>query len=463
MSQRESLPGIGDVVADKYRIESLLGQGGMGAVYLAQHLVTDKRVALKWLLPRAETAPDEIERFIREARAAARIEHPNIVDIYDVGEHAGSFFLVMEYLKGRAFAEAVKVAPLPPGETLRSLLPAMRGVHAAHRRGVVHRDLKPDNIFLCFDEDGEPLDTKVLDFGISKVREHHTETGPSLTSTGMVMGTPHYIAPEQAEDAKSVDGRADVYAMGVILYQALGGEVPFDAESLTALLLKITRGEPRHLAELNTELPASLCDVVMKAMARPPEDRYPDMAALMEALGPFIGNQSLPAGTIPSAASVDASSATPLASPSDVARAEREAAGAPRGWLIGVAALVLVAVVLWLALALGEPAAEHPVTPAAVAVPEPAPAPQPAPQPVAEPELEPEPETESTAEPAKKPKARKKRRRQTPEAEATPAPPVPPTPTAQRKPEPSPQAPAEPDSKTTSKGRLGIEMNREQF
>jgi serine/threonine-protein kinase len=344
VAQQEQLPKIGDMVANKYRIERLLGSGGMGTVFYAQHLVTDKRVALKWLSPRPDTSADDVERFVREARAAARISHPNIVDIYDVGEHEGSLFLVMELLEGRSLGDAMRAAPLPAGPTLQSLLPAMRGLHAAHKRGFVHRDLKPDNLFLCYDDEGEPLQVKVLDFGISKVRELGTSRMASLTLSGTVMGTPHYIAPEQAEDSKSVDARADVYSMGVILYQALSGQLPYDAESLTALLLKITRGQPEPLRMLRADLPRGLPEAVMKAMAREPADRFADMGALIDALAPFAGQQALALSSLTHSGDPRPSGTTPLAAPSMLSRGPQTVRNR---WMSVTVLLLVIAMAAW--------------------------------------------------------------------------------------------------------------------
>jgi tRNA A-37 threonylcarbamoyl transferase component Bud32 len=285
------MPRAGDVVAGKYRIESVIGEGGMGAVFAATHMLTGKRVALKWMLP--ELASDEaaVQRFVREAQAAGRIDHTNIVDIYDVGEHEGSTFLVMEYLHGDTLAKAVESGSLDARQVIQLLLPAMRGVAAAHKTGVIHRDLKPDNIFLCRESDGAYLEPKVLDFGISKVQSSGTEGQASnnmrLTRTGAVMGTPYYMSPEQIRGSSEVDQRTDVYAFGVILYEALTGRVPFDADAYSALILEIATGTPKRPRELRPELPEALDRVVMKAMAREPGDRYQSVDALARALEPF--------------------------------------------------------------------------------------------------------------------------------------------------------------------------------
>lgn len=284
------MPKIGDVVADKYDIAKLIGEGGMGSVFMATHKLTGKEVALKWMLPELAKNEDAVQRFLREAQAAGRINHPNVVDIYDVGEHESSYFLVMEYLRGETLTETLERQQLEPGPVVDIIVPCLRGVAAAHNKGVVHRDIKPDNIFLCHSEDGVYLYPKVLDFGISKLSGADSQMNPRLTRTGAVMGTPYYMSPEQVRGSSEVDGRCDVYAFGVILYEALTGQVPFNAETYSALVLEIATGTPRDPRELRPSLPDELAEAVLKAMARDPEDRYPDIRAFAEAIVPFADN-----------------------------------------------------------------------------------------------------------------------------------------------------------------------------
>jgi eukaryotic-like serine/threonine-protein kinase len=281
------MPRAGDVVAGKYRIEEVIGEGGMGAVFAATHALTGKRVALKWMLP--ELAEDEaaVQRFMREAQAAGRIAHPNVVDIYDVGEHEGSTFLVMECLQGETLTKAFGRKELGAQQIIALLIPAMQGVAAAHRTGVVHRDLKPDNIFLCRDQDGAYREPKVLDFGISKVSAAEGQMSPRLTRTGAVIGTPYYMAPEQIRGLPDVDKRADVYALGVILYEALTGRVPFDGDTYSALVLEVVTGTPRRLRDLRPDVPRGLEEVVFKAMAREPDARFQDVESFARALEPY--------------------------------------------------------------------------------------------------------------------------------------------------------------------------------
>lgn len=281
------MPQVGEVVAGKYRIDAVIGAGGMGAVFAATHLLTSKRVALKWMLPELASDAGALQRFLREAQAAGRIDHPNVVNVHDVGEHEGSTFLVMEFLYGETMTEAMARGDLDARQVIELLLPAMRGVAAAHKMGVVHRDLKPDNIFLCRGADGSYREPKVLDFGISKVSSSDGQVSPRLTRTGAIMGTPYYMSPEQVRGSDEVDRRTDVYAFGVILYEALTGHVPFDAISYGALIVAIVTGTPKRPRELRPELPAELEAVVMRAMAREQVDRFPDVESLALALEPF--------------------------------------------------------------------------------------------------------------------------------------------------------------------------------
>ncbi|MEY4514884.1 MAG: hypothetical protein RLZZ450_7006, partial [Pseudomonadota bacterium] len=209
-------PNLGDVVADKYRLDRVLGEGGMSTVYAAANVITGKPVAIKWLQPEIIKDEEQSQRLLREAQATSSLDHPNVVNVFDVGRHAGALFLVMELLHGEPLSELLQRGPHDPYEIVRLMMPVLRGVHAAHRGGVVHRDLKPDNIFICRDPHGdEPREPKVLDFGISKLTDELTP-GQELTREGTVFGTPQYMAPEQMRDARVADARSDVYALGVI-------------------------------------------------------------------------------------------------------------------------------------------------------------------------------------------------------------------------------------------------------
>ncbi|MDD9938766.1 MAG: serine/threonine-protein kinase, partial [Myxococcales bacterium] len=267
------LPSPGEVVAAKYRVEAAIGAGGMGAVYRARHERTGKAVALKWLQPELARQERAAKRFIREARASARIRHPNVVDIYDVEEQDGHAFLVMELLEGETLRDLLRARRLSIDECLALLVPAMRGVAAAHARGVVHRDIKPDNLFIArHADDAQRSVPKVLDFGISKVAADTPLAEGTLTATGAILGTPHYMSLEQLQ-GEEVDARSDIYAFGVVLYECLVGERPFDGESFSAIVVKVATETPVDPCKARPELPAGPRDVVLNAMARAREAR----------------------------------------------------------------------------------------------------------------------------------------------------------------------------------------------
>ncbi len=275
-------PPVGMVVAGKYEIEALIGQGGMGAVYRAQHVLTHRRVALKWLL-----ADDEAMRmrFVREARAMGALEHPNVVGILDIGEESGAVYLVMEYVEGESLREHLNRKPVSAARAVSLLMPALEGIAAAHQAGIVHRDLKPANLFVCLDRDGTAYGTKVLDFGVAlSLRQSGSSLG--LTQSGAVVGTPRYMAPEQIRSAK-IDARADQFAMGLILYEMLTGRLPYDAEVYEALVVEIATVTPPSPRVFVEGLPEGLSEVVLKALAKSPDDRFEDIAAFAQALEPF--------------------------------------------------------------------------------------------------------------------------------------------------------------------------------
>ena len=290
---------IGEVVADKYRIERLLGAGGMAEVYAAVNIRTDRHVALKWILPALAASPEVLARFRREALAAGRINHPNVVTIFDVVEHQGSACLVMELLAGETLAERMKrTGPMDFVEAVAIMLPAMRGVAAAHAHGVIHRDLKPDNIFLCMDADGSMRDCKVLDFGVSKLTVADAATTGNITLSGNVVGTPEYMAPEQVRAGKHADHRIDIYSLGVVFYELLAGRPPFVGEHFSGLMLDIMQRDPPPLHTLRTDVPRRLAGVIHRALARDLDRRYPDMPTYIMAVE-AVGRDELklPMGT----------------------------------------------------------------------------------------------------------------------------------------------------------------------
>ena len=242
---------VGRTIEGRYRIVGILGEGGMGAVYAAEHLLLGRKVALKRLHP--ELAADEaaVARFQREARAAAATGHEHIVEILDMGyAEDGAPFLVMEYLTGENLAQALRrEARLAPARACYVVGQILAGLEAVHDKGIVHRDLKPDNVFLTRKQ-GRNDYVKLLDFGVSKMRSSDgTEPNP-LTRTGVMMGTPHYMSPEQASGTRTIDHRVDLYAVGVILYECLSGTLPFDGPNYHALLQSILLSSPRPLESL---------------------------------------------------------------------------------------------------------------------------------------------------------------------------------------------------------------------
>jgi serine/threonine protein kinase len=284
------LPKPGELIGAKYLVERLLGLGGMGAVYEAKHRVTGKHFALKLLLPELTMRDDVVKRFIREAQVAGRFQHPNVVEVYDIGEHGASFFMVMELLHGESLALRLeRVERLPVATACQLMMQCLDALAAAHGAGIIHRDLKPANIFLCEARRGETL-AKVLDFGISKLTDLPGIPKATTTDTGTVMGTPFYMAPEQLR-SRGVDHRVDIYALGVTLYQLLSGRQPYIADNYPDLVIKIWTETPPSLEVLAPDTPAELADVVARAMARSADDRFADAEAMSRALEPFASGK----------------------------------------------------------------------------------------------------------------------------------------------------------------------------
>lgn len=263
-------------VVGKYLVERKLGEGAMGAVYAARHALTDKEVALKFMLGRR---PGARERLLREARAAARVKHPNLLDIYDVEEHEGQLYLIMERLRGDPLSAVLTAGPLDAADAVDLLMPALRGVHAGHLAGVVHRDLKPDNLFVCHDGAGRTV--KVLDFGISKLL---FESGAVLTREGMALGTPAYMAPEQLT-GRPVDARADQYALAGVLFEMVEGAPPYhDRASIDALLASKLAGA----LPMSRPHPPALVEALHRALDGDPDARFAsveDFAHAVEGVG----------------------------------------------------------------------------------------------------------------------------------------------------------------------------------
>ncbi len=280
-----SVPGA--VILGKYRVERIIGEGGMGFVVEATHLALGHSVAIK-ILRNERKDKELIARFEREAEIAARLKTEHIARVSDAGKTAhGEPFLVMELLEGRTLEDEIKTrGPLPIRETIDFMLQACAGVGAAHAAGLVHRDIKPANLFVTRRRDGTPV-IKVLDFGLTKAPDDAAVT--ALTSTTTTFGTPQYMSPEQIRSAKFVDARTDQHALGCVLYECLVGKPAYDAETLTALAVQIATRMPDPASSRRPEIPAALDDVIVRALAKEPVDRFPDLAGFALALVPFGG------------------------------------------------------------------------------------------------------------------------------------------------------------------------------
>jgi serine/threonine-protein kinase len=278
------------VLAGKYRIERRIGRGGMAEVYAATHEVLQQTVAIKILLPDVAANSGATARFINEARAAARIRGENVAAVTDVGSlDDGTAFMVLEYLEGEDLEDyAMREGPLPPELAVDFVLQALQALAQAHTQGFVHRDIKPSNLFLSRRHDGATI-VKVLDFGISKAPRLNESTEGHATSTRTVLGSPYYMAPEQARSARSVDPRADQWAVGVTLYRLLTGELPFGGETLTELLLEIVEATPLRPRSYRPELPEGLEGVVLRCLKKDRAERFANVAELAQALQPFAG------------------------------------------------------------------------------------------------------------------------------------------------------------------------------
>jgi serine/threonine protein kinase len=277
----------GDEVLGKLRVIRLLGAGGLGAVYEVEHTLTKHRRALKLLHPKYRSDPEVVQRFLREASAAGHIGNPHIVEMFDAGSlPSGEPYLLMEMLQGQPLSALFRdEGRLPIGLAASLVHQAARALEDVHRSGVVHRDLKPDNLFVVT-RDGRPF-VKVLDFGIS--RFDSALTGAlTVTRAGTAMGTPLYMAPEQMRGAHDVDGRADLYALGVILYEALAGGLPYWAESFAELSALVLGGQPRPLSEHRPDVPAPLAAIVHRALSPDRDQRFSSAAELAASLEPFV-------------------------------------------------------------------------------------------------------------------------------------------------------------------------------
>ncbi len=289
--ERVTEPVEGEILAGKYRIERVLGRGGMGVVVQAHHTVLGERVAIKFLLADQVTSNDSLVRFLREAKAAARIKSQHIARVSDVGTlDDGAPYMVMEYLEGRDLSQVLEVERVIRTEdAVDFLIQACDAIAEAHAAGIIHRDIKPANLFLTRHHDGSPL-IKVLDFGISKFSAADEPDG--ITRTAAIMGSALYMSPEQLQRTKHVDLRTDIYALGITLYELLSCRQPFEAETLPELAVAIVMGEPTPLGQLRPDLDPGLIAVIEKAFARDLNQRFQNVGDFVLALQPYAPARS---------------------------------------------------------------------------------------------------------------------------------------------------------------------------
>ncbi len=286
-------PQPGEIVEGKYRIERMLGEGAMGGVFTAFHMLRRANVALKFMSEQASRMPESVERFINEAVAASQIESDHVVKIFDVGRWGQLPYLVMEILEGRDLAAEIEAQtragqPMPVPRAVHFTLQILRALQVAHARRIVHRDLKPANAFVI-NKDGEPDFVKILDFGISKQNEPGSV---HLTRTNVSMGTPLYMAPEQAKSARDADARSDVYSVTCILYELLTGRPPHEADNYNLLLYKLFQEEPPRIETLRPDLPRELAAVVHRGLSKDASARVQSASELGALLAPFSDNRS---------------------------------------------------------------------------------------------------------------------------------------------------------------------------
>jgi serine/threonine-protein kinase len=290
-------PLIGLVLSDRYRILRKVGEGGMGAVYQAEHALIEKRIALKVLFPELTRRTDLVARFLQEAKAASRIGHENVIDISDFGQSPEGFvYIAMEYLDGRDLSQLIKSdGPQPWSRARPILMQIAKALRAAHEHGIIHRDMKPENVFLI-QREGRPDFVKVLDFGIAK-SVNDDAGGPRLTQAGMIFGTPEYMSPEQAQ-GQTPDHRVDVYALGCLMYHLLTGDVPFHADNFMGILTKhmLEPVVPPRQRNPDIGIPADVEAVCMRALEKDRDKRWQDMDAFYRALGHAGGEPFEPTG-----------------------------------------------------------------------------------------------------------------------------------------------------------------------
>jgi eukaryotic-like serine/threonine-protein kinase len=376
----ESASLVGFALEERYHILREIGRGGMGIVYEAEHVDLGKRVAIKVMLEKYADDDEAVTRFKREALAASRIGNPHIIDVSHIGAAPdGRPFVVMELLDGEPLSKVLeRTGPMPPWRAVHIMRQVLRAVGAAHAKGIIHRDLKPDNIFIVNRDDQHDF-VKLLDFGISKMIDTGEQMAATrLTTTGVVMGTPLYMAPEQATGS-GVDHRVDLYAAGVILFEMLSGRPPFNETNYNLLVAKLITATPPHLDDLRRGLPAALVTAVHRALEKDPDHRFTSAEAFAQSLPTdrAISEPNLEiAHTLPPGVSLHAP-------PRSLARPP----ASRKGWLIGIGAVVVAigaAAIVGVVVSGDSSKPATPPAPAPVVAPAPAPeapAPPPAPAP----------------------------------------------------------------------------------
>jgi serine/threonine-protein kinase len=367
-AQERFEPKPGFVVAGKYRVERVIGEGGMGVVVAATHVELDQQVAIKFLLPEAMRHPEVVERFLREAKVAAKVKSEHVARVSDVGSVTGKAgdtdgvpFIVMEYLEGSDLAAMIAASGrLPLDEACEIGLQACEGLAEVHAAGIVHRDLKPSNLFVTRRSDGSPC-VKLLDFGISKlsVPSGDSSGDPALTATATIMGSPSYMSPEQLRSTKEVDARTDVWALGAVLYEAMTGKPAFRGETVPQVCFLIGSEDPAPPSTLRAEIPAELERVLLACLDKKAETRATlvDLARALVDLAPPRGRASLERveavlGAQPSKPK-EVSSPLSLRAAEEVARTQASWGDDRKGKRGGGGLLVLLAVIAASVLGVG--------------------------------------------------------------------------------------------------------------
>lgn len=280
---------VGTTIGGKYRIEQIIGEGGMAVVYAGTHEWTHRRVAIKLLRPEYSRDSEVVDRFLTEARAAASLDHPNVVEVLDMGADADrTVYLILELLRGQSLGARLREGgKVPAPELLALLLPVMDALALAHERKILHRDLKSDNVFLATQPDGAIV-AKLLDFGIARILEGNSTR---MTQAGLVLGTPQYMSPEQATGSADIGPASDLWSMGVVLYECLSGTVPFEGGTPLAVLHQVLGSEPKRLEFVAPDVPTALSGVVHRALEKRPENRYASMRAFIEELRPYAAKR----------------------------------------------------------------------------------------------------------------------------------------------------------------------------